>query len=203
VDSKRLDAYPGYYLLGDTAVLTVKREDEHLSVQLTGQPFSPVFPESQTLFFATIVDAQFDFQTDAAGGVTGVILHQFGQAIALPRTDAATAGRVTERTQARVKAQTQSPGTEAAVRRLDSGTATGAPPYDAMTESLANMTRPQVPRIQAYLAELGPIQDVRFLGVNPQGADVYNIRHANGIARWTLALDTQGRIAAARVTPGP
>jgi hypothetical protein len=203
IDPKRLDAYAGYYLMGEKAVLTVRRENEHLSIQLTGQPAAPVFPESQTRFFAKVVNAQFDFQADPSGKVAGVVLHQNGQAITLPRTDPATAQQLTARTEASVKAQTPSPGTEAAARLLDSGTVAGDPPYDAMTPELAAVTRPQVPRIQSYLAGLGPIEEVRFLGVNPQGADVYNIRHAKGIVRWTVALDAKGKIAGALVAPGP
>jgi hypothetical protein len=203
VDQKLLDAYAGFYLLGDKAVLTVTREGDHLAIQLTGQPTTPVFPESPTRFFSKIVDAQLDFQTKPDGQVTGAVLHQAGQVITLPRVAAATAAQVTARTQARVKAQTASPGTEAAVRLLAAGMAAGKPPYEAMTPELAAVTRPQVPRIQPWLAGLGPIEEVRFQGVNPQGADVYTFRHANGIVRWTIALNADGKIAGALVAPGP
>jgi hypothetical protein len=203
IDPKLLDSYAGYYLLGDKAILAVRREADHLTIQLTGQPAAPVFPESPTRFFAKVVDAQFDFQTDASGKVTGVVLHQFRQTVTLPRTDAATAAEVTARTTARVKAQTASPGTEAAVRLLDSSIAAGKPAFEAMTPALADVTRPQVARIQSYLAGLGPIEEVRFLGVNPQGADVYSVRHANGISRWLVALAPDGKIASAMVTQGP
>lgn len=203
IDPGLLGKYAGYYLLGDKAVLTVKREGDHLTIQLTGQPSAPVFPESPTSFFAKIVDAQFRFQTDESGEVTGVALRQFGRTITLPRTDAATAEQVTARTEARVKSQTASPGTEAAVRLLDTSIAAGKPAYEAMTPKLAEVTRPQAARLQSYLAGLGPIEDVRFLGVNPQGADVYVIRHAKGIVRWLVALDPDGKIASALVSQGP
>jgi hypothetical protein len=79
----------------------------------------------------------------------------------------------------------------------------GKPPYEAMTPELAAVTRPQVPRIQSWLAGMGPIEEVRFLGVNPQGADVYSFRRANGIVRWTIVLNAEGKIAGALVAPGP
>jgi beta-lactamase regulating signal transducer with metallopeptidase domain len=202
IDPGLLDAYAGYYQFGE-AVLTVKREGDHLSIQLTGQPAASVFPESRTRFFAKIVNAQFDFQTDPAGKVTGVLLDQHGQVLTLPRVDAATAEQVAARTQARIKAQTAKPGTEAAARQLAAGIAAGKPPYEAMTPELAAVTRPQVPRIQTWLAGMGPLEQVRFLGVNPQGLDVYDFRHANGIVRWTVALDANGKISAALVAPGP
>jgi beta-lactamase regulating signal transducer with metallopeptidase domain len=203
IDPKLLDSYAGYYLLGERAVLTVQREGDHLSIQLTGQPAAPVFPETPTRFFAKIVKAQFDFQVDTSGKVTGVVLHQNGADVALPRVDAATAQKVAASTQARVKAQSQSPGTEAAVRELSASMAAGKPDYAAMSPALAAATRAQLPKLQAYLAPLGPIEEVRFLGVSPQGADVYDVRHANGITRWTLALGSDGKISTAWVMPGP
>lgn len=203
IEPSLLDAYAGAYLLGDNAVLTVRREGDHLTIQLTGQPAASVYPESRTVFFAKVVDARFAFRTEPSGKVSGVVLHQFGRDTVLPRIDAARAEQVTARTEARVKAQSPSPGTEAAARRLDSESAAGKPPYDVMTPELAAATKAQIARIQPYLAGLGPIQDVRFLGVNPQGADVYDIRHANGIDRWTVALNRDGKIAGALVAPGP
>jgi hypothetical protein len=72
-----------------------------------------------------------------------------------------------------------------------------------MSPALAAATREQLPKLKDYLAGLGPIQEVRFLGVNPQGADIYDIRHANGIARWSIALGRDGKVAGAFVMPGP
>jgi hypothetical protein len=203
IDPGLLDRYAGFYLLGDQAVLTVKRDGDHLTTQLTSQPPLPVFAESSTRFFAKTVEAQLDFQVDASGKVTGVGLRQHGQEITLPRVDAATAAQVTARTEARVKAQTASPGTEAAVRLLDTSLAAGKPAYAAMTPKLAEVTRAQLPRLQSYLSGLGAIEEVRFSGVNPQGVDVYLVRHTNGIARWLVTLDAQGKIASAWVTQGP
>jgi hypothetical protein len=203
VDPKLLDAYVGDYLLGAHAVLSVRREADHLSVQLTGQPAVSIYPLSSTRFAARLVNAEFDFQTDAAGKVTGLTLHQNGVDLALPRVDAAEAERVAARTTARVKSQVAAPGTEEAVRRLDASIAAGEPAYELMSPALASATREQLPKLEAFLTGLGPVQEVRFLGVNPQGADIYNIRHANGIARWSIVLGPDGRVEGAFVTPGP
>jgi hypothetical protein len=198
-----LDAYAGFYLLGQNAVLTVKREADHLSIQLTGQPAAPVFAESRTRFFAKVVDAQFTFQPEPDGRIGAVMLHQNGRDIVLPRVDAAKAQAVAALTEAKVKAQSASPGTEAAVRKLEASLAVGAPDYDAMTPALAAVTRPQLPRLQSYLTTLGPIRSVQFLGVNAQGADVYDIHHESGITHWTIVLDPAGKISGALVQAGP
>lgn len=203
IDAKLLDDYAGYYLLAGHVVLKVKRDGDHLTIQLTGQPVSPVFPEGPKRFFSKIVDAQFDFQTGPAGTATAVVLHQNGQVITLPRIDAATAERVATETQARVKAQAASPGAEAAVRELDASVAAGTPDYAKMSPLVATAVREQLPKLRQGIAALGPIQEVRFLGVTPQGADVYDIRHPSGFTRWTIALGADGKIASAWVAPGP
>lgn len=203
IDGGLLDAYAGYYLLGEKAVLTVKRDGDHLSIELTGQPPTPVLAESRTGFFATEVDAQLAFQTAADGKVVGLVLHQHGASLQAPRIDAARAQQIESSTAAKVQAQKATPGTAQAARRLDASIAAGAPDYPAMAPGLATAVRGQLPRLQSYLAGLGPIQDVRFLGVDPQGGDVYDIRHAKGVARWTVVLAADGKLAGAYVMQGP
>ncbi|WP_245321275.1 glyoxalase superfamily protein [Bradyrhizobium sp. NAS96.2] len=53
-----LDRYAGYYQLSEQAVLSVTRDGQQLSIQLTGQRAVPFFAESRTEFFAKEVDAQ-------------------------------------------------------------------------------------------------------------------------------------------------
>ncbi len=44
-----------------------------------------MFPQSATLFFLRVVDAQIEFVHDDAGVVTSLILHQGGQHLPAPR----------------------------------------------------------------------------------------------------------------------
>jgi hypothetical protein len=46
--------------------------------QATNQPKFPVYPETETKFFLTVVDAEVEFITDDKGQVTYLILHQNG-----------------------------------------------------------------------------------------------------------------------------
>ncbi len=78
VDVKIYDTYVGQYKLAGGAVFTVQRKDDRLLVQLTGQSFLEVFPESETKFFYKVVDAQITFLKDDKGGVKALILHQNG-----------------------------------------------------------------------------------------------------------------------------
>ncbi len=75
---EQLQVYVGAYQLAPKVELTVTREGDQLETQLTGQPKVPIYPETPTLFFLKIVDAQLEFAKDAAGKVTQVTLHQNG-----------------------------------------------------------------------------------------------------------------------------
>src|SRR4051794_35075583 len=50
VDSKLYDNYVGRYQLAPSAILTISRADDHLFVQLTGQPRFEIFPEGEKEF---------------------------------------------------------------------------------------------------------------------------------------------------------
>jgi CubicO group peptidase (beta-lactamase class C family) len=79
IDPSILPRYVGRYQLAPSVFLTVTRSDNQLFVQLTGQAAFEIFPESQTKFFLKVVDAQVTFESDEAGKVTAMILHQNGR----------------------------------------------------------------------------------------------------------------------------
>lgn len=59
-------------------MLTLSREGNRLWTQATDQPPIEIFAESETLFFAKVIDAQLELVKDASGAVTHLILHQNG-----------------------------------------------------------------------------------------------------------------------------
>ena len=198
-----LDDYVGFYQFNDSAVFAVAREADHLLTRLTGQRDTPIYPQSTTEFFSEVVDAQITFVAGKGGPATSLILHQGGVNFDMQRIDAATAQQITSRTEEKVKSQSASPGTEAALRRLIEGIISGKPNYDEMSALLAEATRQQLPNLQSGLVELRAVRSVTFLGVGAQGEDVYSVRHENGASHWRIALDSKGTISTAWVTPGP
>lgn len=203
LDAAVLDDYVGLYQLEDSAVFTVTREADHLLTHLTGQKSLAFHAYSPTEFFTDVVDAQITFVRDGSGPATSVILHQSGGHFPMQRIDAATARQIESRLAEKVKAQTATPGTEAALRRLIDGILSGKPNYDEMSAALADVTRQQLESLQSGLAELQAVASARFLGVDPQGNDVYSVRHENGASHWRISLDSKGTIVSAWVTPGP
>jgi hypothetical protein len=203
VDAAVLDTYVGFYQLNDSAVFTVTRDDKHLVTRLTGQREVPIYAESNTEFFAKVVDAQISFVRDAKGDVTSLVLHQGGGHHPMKRINEAAAQNINNQTAERVKRQSASPGSEAALHRLIEGLASGKPNYGEMSPALAEATRHQLPNLHAGHEELGAVRSVTFLGVGRQGEDVYTVRHENGASHWRIALDSRGMISTAWVTPGP
>jgi len=79
LDEAALDDYIGEYTLAPQVDFTVRRGgDAGLEVQLTGQPFFPVYPSGDDVFFYKVVDAELHFQRDGDGRVDAVVLHQGG-----------------------------------------------------------------------------------------------------------------------------
>jgi hypothetical protein len=66
------------YLQQPTVAVTLRvtLENGGLMLDATGLDKSPILAESEVKFFATTVDAQFTFVTDAAGAASGLVLHR-------------------------------------------------------------------------------------------------------------------------------
>ena len=74
-----LRRYVGEYELTPTLIFDVQLEGEQLIIGLTGQTRLPVYAESESQFFYTVVDAQITFEVDERGEVTALVLHQNGR----------------------------------------------------------------------------------------------------------------------------
>jgi CubicO group peptidase (beta-lactamase class C family) len=76
-----LKQYVGTYELTPAFSIAVTLEGDRLMTQATNQQKLPVFPESETMFFLRVVDAQIEFVKDDKGQVASIILHQNGRDI--------------------------------------------------------------------------------------------------------------------------
>lgn len=79
LDPVTLDGYLGSFELAPSFLLAVTREGDRLFAQATGQPKFPLFAETKDRLFLKVVDAVIEFQRDASGQVTGIVLLQGGQ----------------------------------------------------------------------------------------------------------------------------
>ena len=192
-----LDRYAGQYQVGGSFLFKVRRDGDRLFTQLTGQQEVEIFAESETSFFAKVVNAQIDFATDGSSAT----LHQMGRNVTWPRIDDATAEQIRAALETRVQNQTAAPGTETALRSLIAGIASGMPNYDEMTPEMAKLTRDQLSGLQAGVTNFGSIQTMEFRGVSPTGWDMYEVKFQSGLVPWRIHLDEQGKIDGALVQP--
>jgi len=201
LDPKLFDRYVGTYQLGPYALLTISREEGRFYTQLTGQPKIEVFAESERKFFLKVVDAQLTFDLDQQGAASQVTLHQNGIDSVAKRLSEAEIKRVTADIEAhkidvakRVKEQTQSPGTEAALRRDIQELQRGEPNYDLMSAQLAGITRQQLPQLKSTMTKYGTLQSVTFKGVGPGGAGIYEVKFEHATTEWRVTLSSDGKI---------
>lgn len=207
LDPKVLDRYAGVYRMAapvnDTMLITLA--GDQLSAKLDGQPSFPIYPESETMFFLKVVDAQIEFpKTDGTGKASQLTLHQNGRDLVGKRMDEAEAKKVADQAALfaqRYKDQKAAPGSEAAVRRLIEELRTGKPNYDLMSSNLAEATRQQLPQLQKMVTDLGALQSVTFKGVGPGGADIYEIKFEKGSLDYRIWMAPDGKIERANVRP--
>jgi CubicO group peptidase (beta-lactamase class C family) len=196
-DPKVFDRYVGTYRVGRHMLAAVSREGNRFYVDLTGSPRFEMFPESERKFFLKVSDTQLTF--DARG--TEVSLHDEGRDSAGKRLSESEAKTVKAAIDARDAAiakrfqeQTQSPGTEAALRHAIDGLLKGTPDYTSMIPQLADSVRQQQPRLKANFAQLGALKSVTFKGVGPAGADIYEVKFEHGKTVWRIILGSDGKV---------
>ena len=162
-----------------------------------------VYPESAQKFFYKAAAVQISFVTDPHGRATGLLLHRDGLDKPAHRIDQAQAQRLTDSYAKRREGNAPMPGSEAALRHQIEALEHGQPDYDVMTEGLATLTRPQVPRIGRQFALLGPLQAISFRGVGFSGWDIYEAKFTNGILINRILLTPNGKVTGLRFEWGP
>jgi len=95
-------------------------------------------------------------------------------------------------------------GTEAALRRLVAGLASGSPDYDKLSPQFAQVVRRDLPMTHPLFSSMGELKSVTFLGRGDMGDDVYNLVFVKGGVIMSANLDADGRMAGGffqRVSP--
>ena len=78
VDAKTLDEFIGTYKLAENFLLNVRRQDDQLFAQATGQGAFAIYASAPDEFFAKVAAISITFERDAQSKVTGLVLHQNG-----------------------------------------------------------------------------------------------------------------------------
>ena len=92
-------------------------------------------------------------------------------------------------------------GTEAALRKLVAGLASGSPDYHKLSPQFAEIVRRDLPMTHRMFSALGELKSVTFRGRGARGDDAYNLVFANGEVMMSAALDAEGRMAGGILAP--
>ena len=195
VDRKVLEGYVGYYQLQPNLVIHITLDGDQLIQQATGQGPAAIYPKSKTEFFLKVVDAQITFETDSEGKTTALVLHQNGRDMRGKHISDSEARDVEDTLARRFKEQKADPRSEALIRQQVAELQRKQPNFDIMTPDFAAIAQSTTSQTEAMIADLGALQTVTFKGVGPGGADIYELKFANGTLEWRLLLDAPGKIA--------
>jgi hypothetical protein len=205
LDPKVLSRYVGAYRLELGANMLITLDGNQLNSKLGNQPVAPIFPQSETMFFTKVVDAQLEFPKVEEGGKAGQFtLHQNGRSMVGKRLDDAAAKAVADAAAAtakRIQEQKAAPGSEATLRKMIEDLRAGKPDYDSMSSGLAAATRQQLPQLQSTVQGLGAIESLTFKGVGPAGPDIYTVKFEKGSLEYRIWLSPDGKVDSANVRP--
>jgi hypothetical protein len=95
-------------------------------------------------------------------------------------------------------------GTEAALRSLVAGLASGSPDYDNLSPQFAEVVRRDLPRTHDLFASLGELKSMTYREPGVMGGDAYDLVFANGGLIMSVMLDADGKNAGGTIQPaGP
>jgi CubicO group peptidase (beta-lactamase class C family) len=207
LDAQTLARYVGAYQMGEAngPVMLVTVENHQLFTKLGNQQAIPIYPESKTMFFPKVVDAEIEFaKDDEKGRPTRLILHQNGRDLIGVRLDDAKARALADAAAAfakRLKDQTPAPGGEAALRTMATDFAAGKATSNAVSAGL--LGNPQLEQVRSQMSKLGALQTLVFKGVGPGGADIYSVRFDKGALETRIWLGLDGKIELTNARPDP
>jgi DNA-binding CsgD family transcriptional regulator len=98
-------------------------------------------------------------------------------------------------------ARAPTPGTEAMLRRLVAGLASGSPPYDKLSPQFAETVRRDLPMTHPMFNSMGELKSMTFRGRGEMGDDVYDLKFAKGEVIMSAKLDADGRMAGGFFAP--
>jgi hypothetical protein len=129
-----------------------------------------------------------------AGDALRVVLERLG---AEPAADIEAASRE----QVFAPRSVAAAGTEAALRSLVAGLASGSPDYDKLSPHFAEVVRRDLPMTHGMFSSMGELRSVTFRGPGPMGDDAYDLVFANGRLIMSVMLDADGRMAGGMLQP--
>src|SRR5215471_3639165 len=198
LDSKVLTRYVGAYQMpgaGGPAML-IALDGNQLTSKLGPQPPLPIFAQSETVFFAKVVDAQIEFpKDDGSPRASQLTLHQNGRDTTAKRLDDTEAKKLADAAALfakRLKDQTPAPGSMEAANKMIRDLYNGKP--DPAMMSPGAPIQQQLASLQTEVVGFGAIEKIAFQGVGPGGADIYSVKSAKGSWEFRIWLTPDRKV---------
>ena len=192
-----LHPYVGTYEFSPVTLLNVEVVGDHLNAAYGKSAGNALVAGKADEFLIKGVDASYTFGRDKSGAITRIVLHQNGVDTVATRLATAQVEAIQRGINAHIASQKPAPGSEAALRKMIDGLASGKPDYAAMSPQLAGGTRAMLPQLQKSLQEMGRVGTIDFRGVNLDGWDEYVVGHEHAKSSWQIAIDDRGLIVGA------
>ena len=194
LDPKVLGRLVGAYQMGPGMNMLITLDKNQLLSKLGNQQPVPIYPESETMFFTKVVDAELEFPSlNDKGMASQLILHQNGRDMPAKRLDEAEAKQIAGAAAAfakRLEDQTADSRSEAALRGLIGELLAGKLALDAMGPNAQR----QVALMRPMTAEMGSLQSMIFKGVGPAGPDIYTVKFEKGTLEYRIWIALDGKI---------
>jgi DNA-binding transcriptional MerR regulator len=195
IDPATLNRYIGHYVRNRAlGVSTITGTSSRLMLEPMGQPPLELEQTGELDFalpkFALVL--RFEVLEDETA--KRLVVWQRGAMRRLERVDAETAKGISNAVAERVRNQNPMPGGEEALRRMLEAGRAGSPDYSLMSPELAQIARGQLPYWQIVGRYFGAIAAARFLSVDSQGWDIYQIHHENDVHRYRIAMGDDGKV---------
>ncbi|HTE39673.1 MAG TPA: hypothetical protein VK629_02515 [Steroidobacteraceae bacterium] len=200
-DSKAQIAAPsaekvaGHYRFESGQILTLDAFDEKLTATSRAQTQSVLTKDANGRFVYPSGSAHITFDLDANGMAKALTYTEAERNYSAKRIDDVALRADSDAWQLKIKSQTPSLGCSAALTRLIDGSRSGAPDYSKLWAAPARAMRSQLPTIQPLFQKLGPTKEVKFLSVDTNGNDIFDVTFENGaVSKWRVLCLNDGHI---------
>jgi len=187
-------AVVGTYQLSRYTLMQVTKEGDRLFVQRTGQGQLEMLPEGHDRYFLRDVDCEFIFAFDSEGHVTSFTSLQGGQVEFARVISEAQREDVAKSLALKRHDNRADPRSEPALRAYIEALREGTVDYGRLSVEVAQRTRHRQAEFSKLMVALRKVQRISFVGVAPDGADVFDIQFDNGPMRWSILPTEDGHV---------
>lgn len=193
IDRRLIEHYVGFYHHFRDTGFVVSNKDGQLYVRITGHTDVPMFAEADNTFFSKDIPVQITFVKAPDETTRGVILHENGYEWLLPRVDEKFILSLESEIANRAKDKIPVDLSESIIIKLLSDCQSGTLDVHSMHPALYITIGKYLDLLRADLARIGQLQNVNFIGVTPNGLDIYEAIFELGRVECGFRLGEQNR----------